>query len=61
MPVLMGIRLDEMLHLRFKVLCVQKKLSMTEVVQELIEAWVAEQEGGQSAGQEKKEGEHDTT
>lgn len=55
MPVLMGIRLDETLHLRFKVLCVQKKRAMTAVVQELIEAWVAEQEALQSAGQEKKE------
>lgn len=54
MAVLLGIRLDELVHMEFKLLCVQKRLSMTEVTQELIKAWIAEQKQAQSAGQEKK-------
>lgn len=56
MTQLLGVRLDDMLHLRFKLLCVQRRVTMTEVVLELIEAWIAEQEGEQSAGQDKREG-----
>jgi len=52
MAHLLGIRLDDDLHMEFKLLCVRKRLSMSEVVKELIREWVEGQKGELSDGKE---------
>lgn len=52
----LGVRLDDDLHREFKVVCVRKGQSMTQVVQVLIVEWIAKQKGELSDG---KEGDHD--
>ncbi len=45
MSHLLGVRLDEELHMEFKLLCVRRRVTMSEVVAELIREWVEAQQG----------------
>jgi len=52
---LLGIRLDDKTHREFKLWCVRLGVNMSDVVRELIAAWIAklEEEAGQVAGPRK--------